>query len=99
MLFLQPIQALPGLAPYAATKAGLQFWSDALRVELKKYGVEVVSFIPGSQVMCTNITARQVTKQLFFTIENIFFEFERKIYKKISSTGAIRHRNDDRIYR
>lgn len=56
---MRSIQALPGLATYAATKAGLKFWSDALRVELKKYGVEVVNFIPGSQVMCTNITARQ----------------------------------------
>lgn len=26
---------------------------------MKKYGVEVVSFIPGSLVLCTNITARQ----------------------------------------
>lgn len=26
---------------------------------MRKYGVEVVNFIPGSQVMCTNITSRQ----------------------------------------
>lgn len=52
-------QALPGLATYAATKAGLKYWNDALRIEMKKYGVEVVEFIPGSLVMCTNITARQ----------------------------------------
>lgn len=53
------LQGLPGLATYAATKAGIKFWNDSLRVEMKKYGVDVVNFIPGSQVMCTNITARQ----------------------------------------
>lgn len=53
------LEALPGLSVYAATKAGLQFWNDALRVELNKYGVDVVNFIPGSLVMSTNITARQ----------------------------------------
>lgn len=47
------------MATYAATKAGLKFWNDALRIEMKKYGVEIVNFIPGSLVMCTNITARQ----------------------------------------
>lgn len=53
------LEALPGLAPYAASKAGLKFWNDALRVELKKYRIDVVNFIPGSLVMSTNITARQ----------------------------------------
>lgn len=47
------------MAVYAATKAGVRFWNDSLRVEMKKYGVEVVEFIPGSQVLHTNITARQ----------------------------------------
>lgn len=47
------------MSTYAATKAGLKYWNDALRVEMNKYGVQVVNFIPGSQVMCTNITARQ----------------------------------------
>ncbi|XP_031637542.1 D-beta-hydroxybutyrate dehydrogenase, mitochondrial [Contarinia nasturtii] len=71
------LEALPGLATYAATKAGLRYWSDSLRVEVKKYGVEVVNFIPGSQVMCTNITARQkqYTSEMLtsFTDEQIDF--------------------------
>lgn len=50
-------EALPGLAPYAASKAGLRFWNDSLRVEMKKYGVEVVNFIPGSHILNTNIAA------------------------------------------
>lgn len=53
------LEALPGLSVYAATKAGLNFWNNALRVELGKYDVDVVNFIPGSLVMSTNITARQ----------------------------------------
>ncbi|XP_055906244.1 D-beta-hydroxybutyrate dehydrogenase, mitochondrial [Eupeodes corollae] len=53
------LQSLPGLAPYAASKAALRFWNDSLRIELKKYGVDVVNFIPGSFVAVSNISARQ----------------------------------------
>lgn len=51
---------LPGLAVYGATKAGLAAWNDGLRVELAKYGVKVISFIPGSFATQSNIMARQV---------------------------------------
>ncbi|OXU19472.1 hypothetical protein TSAR_003136 [Trichomalopsis sarcophagae] len=37
---------LPGLAAYGASKAALQAWSSSLRVELRKYGVQVVMLIP-----------------------------------------------------
>lgn len=47
------------MAPYAASKAGLRFWNDALRIEMQQYGVEVINFIPGSFVMSSNISARQ----------------------------------------
>ncbi|KAH8417060.1 hypothetical protein KR222_002487 [Zaprionus bogoriensis] len=53
------LQALPALAPYAASKAGLRAWNDALRIELQQYGMEVVNFVPGSFVMDSNIAARQ----------------------------------------
>lgn len=52
-------KALPATAPYAASKAGLRFWTDSLRIEMQSYGVEVVNFIPGSFVMYSNISARQ----------------------------------------
>lgn len=41
------LASLPGLSIYGATKAALLGWSDSLRVELAKYGVSVVNFIPG----------------------------------------------------
>ncbi|XP_030371125.1 D-beta-hydroxybutyrate dehydrogenase, mitochondrial [Scaptodrosophila lebanonensis] len=53
------LQALPALGPYAASKAALRFWNDALRMELQQYGVEVINFVPGSFVMASNIAARQ----------------------------------------
>ncbi|XP_064535543.1 D-beta-hydroxybutyrate dehydrogenase, mitochondrial [Drosophila montana] len=52
-------QALPALAPYAASKAALRVWNDALRIELQPYGMEVVNFVPGSFVLDSNIAARQ----------------------------------------
>lgn len=106
-IFSQWIQALPGLAPYAATKAGLRFWNDALRVELKKYGVEVVNFIPGSQVMCTNITARQeqfATEMMTaFTDEQLefygdYFECYMNYLKHISGTKPVQIISDGDLF-
>ncbi|XP_011883931.1 PREDICTED: D-beta-hydroxybutyrate dehydrogenase, mitochondrial, partial [Vollenhovia emeryi] len=39
-------ESLPGISIYGATKAALHAWTTALRVEVGKYGVEVVSFVP-----------------------------------------------------
>lgn len=41
------IQPIPGVAAYSGTKAAINAWATAIRVELKKYGVRVVCFIPG----------------------------------------------------
>lgn len=51
--------ALPGLSVYAASKAGLSFYTSALQIELRKYGIRVINFIPGSFVMQSGILKRQ----------------------------------------
>ena len=53
------LRALPGLSVYGATKAGLKSFTDSLRLEMNKYGVEVVNFIPGSFVGSSNIASKQ----------------------------------------
>lgn len=101
------IQGLPGLATYAATKAGLRFWNDSLRVEMKKYGVDVVNFIPGSQVMCTNITARQdqyASEMLAaFTDEQLefygeYFERYNNYLKALSGTKPVQIISDANLF-
>jgi len=40
-------EPLPGVSIYGATKAAVHAWASSLRVELGKYGIKVVCFIPG----------------------------------------------------
>lgn len=51
------LRSLPGLPIYCATKAGLKAFTDALRLDMNKYGVEVVNFVPGSFIMSSNIAS------------------------------------------
>uniref|UniRef100_A0A146KVZ1 Estradiol 17-beta-dehydrogenase 2 n=1 Tax=Lygus hesperus TaxID=30085 RepID=A0A146KVZ1_LYGHE len=44
------LASMPGLSVYGATKTALEAWSTALRMELEKYQVDVVTLIPGSYV-------------------------------------------------
>jgi len=53
------LRSLPGLPIYSASKAGLKAFNDGLRLDMNKYGVDVVNFIPGSFVLASNIAARQ----------------------------------------
>lgn len=54
------LKALPTLAIYASTKAGIAAFTEGLRLEMKQYGVEVVNFIPGSFWSTSNISALQL---------------------------------------
>lgn len=54
------LATLPGLSVYGATKAALAAWSDGLRVEMNKYGVKVITVIPGSFTTQSNIMANQM---------------------------------------
>ncbi|XP_049825129.1 D-beta-hydroxybutyrate dehydrogenase, mitochondrial isoform X1 [Aethina tumida] len=51
---------LPGLSVYGATKSALSAFSDGLRVEMAKYGVKVITFIPGSFPTESNIMSKQL---------------------------------------
>lgn len=42
------LSSLPGIAVYGGSKAAVENWSESLRVEQKKYDVDVVTFIPGN---------------------------------------------------
>jgi 3-hydroxybutyrate dehydrogenase len=53
------LRSLPGLPIYCATKAGLKAFTDSLRLDMNKYGVEVINFVPGSFVLTSNIAAQQ----------------------------------------
>jgi short-subunit dehydrogenase involved in D-alanine esterification of teichoic acids len=72
------LRALPGLSVYGATKAGLKSFNDAVRLEMNKYGVEVVNFIPGSFVGNSNIAARQ--SQLAVEMRSAFNEEQLAFY-------------------
>ncbi|CAG9762118.1 unnamed protein product [Ceutorhynchus assimilis] len=51
---------LPGLTVYGATKAALSSWNDGLRIEMAKYGVRIITFIPGSFTTESSIMSRQL---------------------------------------
>ncbi|KZC06504.1 PREDICTED: estradiol 17-beta-dehydrogenase 2 [Dufourea novaeangliae] len=72
------IQPIPGVAAYGGTKAAINAWATAIRIELKKYGVKVVSFIPGSFVTGSNILARQA--EHFETMRRSMTEEARIFY-------------------
>ncbi|XP_050487730.1 retinol dehydrogenase 7 isoform X1 [Bombus huntii] len=55
-------QPIPGASVYSGTKAAISAWATGLRVELKKYGIRVVSVVPGNQgsfIKESNIFTRQ----------------------------------------
>lgn len=53
------LRSLPGLPIYCATKAGLVAFTESLRLDMNKYGVDVVNFVPGSFVSISNIASNQ----------------------------------------
>lgn len=71
-------EVLPGLSVYGATKAALAGWCDGLRIELSKFGVNVIKFVPGSFVTQSNIMARQVASS--FEMNAAFTSEQRLVY-------------------
>lgn len=72
------LRTLPTLPIYCATKAGLNAFTEGLRLDMNKYGVEVVSFIPGSFVMSSNISALQ--QQRTNEMRSAFSEEQKNFY-------------------
>ncbi|XP_077296709.1 SDR family oxidoreductase shroud [Arctopsyche grandis] len=85
------IQPLPTLSVYAATKCAIKGWCEAIRMELKPLGVEVVNFIPGSLVASTAIAEKQ--KQHFEEMKgsmnserwSVYGEYFEKISNHLST--------------
>lgn len=93
---------------YGATKAGLLAWGDGLRVELKKYGVDVISFVPGSFAQHSNIMANQVENcyemhSSFTSEQKEFYEEYFKRYNSylsvISGPRVIKKIDDPSMYK
>ncbi|XP_049858338.1 D-beta-hydroxybutyrate dehydrogenase, mitochondrial-like [Schistocerca gregaria] len=70
--------SLPGVAVYGATKAGVAAWSDALRIELAKFGVRVVQVLPGSFFAHSGLLARQ--QQHAAEMEEAMTDEQRQFY-------------------
>uniref|UniRef100_A0A1Y1LKZ5 Uncharacterized protein n=1 Tax=Photinus pyralis TaxID=7054 RepID=A0A1Y1LKZ5_PHOPY len=101
------LASLPGLSVYGATKAALKGWNDALRIELRKYGVRVVLFIPGSFITQSNIMGTQVENCLemynAFNKEQLefygdYFNRYNNYLNAIGGTRSIRKIIDSSLY-
>ncbi|XP_076659781.1 SDR family oxidoreductase shroud isoform X2 [Halictus rubicundus] len=101
------IQPIPGVAAYSGTKAAVGAWATAVRLELKKFGVKVVCFIPGSFFRESNILARQ--GEQFETMRRSMTEEARIFYGdyftsysqyfgSVSHGGNLEKLPDPRIY-
>lgn len=53
------LHTLPTLSIYSATKAGIKAFTSGLRLEMNKYGVNVVNFIPGKFWKSSNLMSQQ----------------------------------------
>jgi len=81
-------EPLPGISIYGATKAALHAWTTSLRVEVGKYGVEVVSFIPGRcNFIVSNFIGTEKKKmcQIFFFSLQFFFSLSLSLF---TTTGG-----------
>ncbi|XP_069682626.1 D-beta-hydroxybutyrate dehydrogenase, mitochondrial-like isoform X2 [Periplaneta americana] len=74
------LATLPTLSVYGATKAGLAAWCDGLRIEEAKYGVTVITFIPGSFVHQSKIMSQQ--REYFKEMEEAMAPEDRHIFDK-----------------
>ncbi|XP_035665437.1 D-beta-hydroxybutyrate dehydrogenase, mitochondrial-like [Branchiostoma floridae] len=76
------LHASPGVSPYSMTKATLEFFSDALRHEMHKWGVKVVLVEPASFGPSTGITVPAVFNKLASDLWSNMEEVVKEDYGK-----------------
>lgn len=90
------LQSIPGVPIYCASKAGNMAFTEALRIDMKKYGVEVVNFIPGSFLLSSNIASNQSNyanemRGAFTDEQNNFYgDFFERFNQHLSAIPAAR---------
>lgn len=84
------LKPLPGLSVYSASKAGLRFWTEAMVKEMLKFGVDVISFIPGSFVMSSNIAggtkywAQQMKERMDEEQHQVYDDYFNRYFSHLS---------------
>lgn len=81
------IMPLPGLSVYAASKAGLLFYTNALRMELQQYNIQVVNFVPGSFVGQSGIALKQeeFAKEMWENLDDEQKEFYEEYFNRYNN--------------
>ncbi|XP_034250258.1 D-beta-hydroxybutyrate dehydrogenase, mitochondrial [Thrips palmi] len=89
------LAALPALSVYAATKAGLQAWADAVRVEQAQYGVPVVQVVPGSFTHLSGILAaheehaREMTAAMSEEDRRFYGDYPQRFHEYLRQVAAM----------
>ncbi|XP_073975497.1 SDR family oxidoreductase shroud isoform X2 [Rhodnius prolixus] len=82
---------LPTLSVYAGTKAAVDAWSSALRIELEKFDVKVITLTPGSYVTQSNIMSRQIEykenmkKEMLLEAQDVYNEYFNRFHDYLST--------------
>lgn len=104
------LESLPGLASYGASKAALEAWSNALRVEQAKYGVRVITLVPGSFSTRSNIMARheqnardmeqdmRLRRPQDWEFHKDYFQVYHSYLKVISGEKGVQELHDAQLY-
>lgn len=58
-------QASAGLGAYCITKAGLNMWTEILKIEFQKYGIEIATVVPGEVDTPIQKTLREISPEIF----------------------------------
>ncbi|XP_014261732.1 short-chain dehydrogenase/reductase family 9C member 7 [Cimex lectularius] len=70
--------SLPSLSIYCATKAAIDAWSQSLRIEMERFGVKVITFVPGSYPLKSRILCKQA--ELMCEMEQLMTPDIKKAY-------------------